>query len=128
MGTTASSFSTRSNAKRAAERMIGKGTAPERNYALHGREGRFEIVWKRAPVITESIQTANAQSNQNGRDHLPEKESEARPSPGCSGIFREPASGLTKRREIRNRPRSPGPIEKLGGKGRHHRSMASTPR
>jgi len=90
MGTTASSFSTRSNAKRAAERMIGKGTAPELNYALHGREGRFEIVWKRAPIITESIQTANAQSNQNGRGHLPEKESEARPSPACSGIFREP--------------------------------------
>jgi hypothetical protein len=89
MDTTASSFSTRSNAKRAAERMIGKGTAPERNYALQGREGRFEIVWKRAPITTESTQTANAQSNQYDRSHMPQQESEPRQSPGGSGIFRE---------------------------------------
>jgi hypothetical protein len=49
MDDTASSFSTRSNAKRAAEQMIAKGTAPAVDYGIKPRDdGRFEIVWKAA--------------------------------------------------------------------------------
>jgi hypothetical protein len=51
-------FTQRNNAKRAAERMIDKGTAPSIDYKLHEREdGRIEIVWKagEAPT-TEQIE------------------------------------------------------------------------
>ena len=49
METTATSFSTRSNAKRAAEQMIAKGVAPAVDYGIERRDnGRFEIVWKTA--------------------------------------------------------------------------------
>ena len=50
MDTTASTFTARGNAKRAAERMIANGTAPAIYYDIRPREdGRFEIVWKDAP-------------------------------------------------------------------------------
>jgi hypothetical protein len=46
MDTTAT-FSNRSNAKRAAEKMIANGTAPAVDYGFKPRDdGRFEIVWK----------------------------------------------------------------------------------
>jgi hypothetical protein len=49
MDTTAS-FSSRSNAKRAAEKMLAAGTAPSVDYGFKPREdGRFEIVWQTAP-------------------------------------------------------------------------------
>jgi hypothetical protein len=51
MDETASSvtFSSRSNAKRAAEKMITAGTAPAIDYGIRPREdGRFEITWKTA--------------------------------------------------------------------------------
>jgi hypothetical protein len=49
METTATSFSTRSNAKRAAEQMIAKGVTPAVDYGIERRDnGRFEIVWKTA--------------------------------------------------------------------------------
>jgi hypothetical protein len=39
-------FSSRSNAKRAADTAIGKGTVPNVDYEIHPRDdGRFEIVW-----------------------------------------------------------------------------------
>jgi hypothetical protein len=44
MDPTASSFSTRSNAKRAAEQMIAKGTALAVDYNVKPSNGRFEIV------------------------------------------------------------------------------------
>jgi hypothetical protein len=47
-------FTKRNNAKRAAERMIGKGTAPSIDYKLHELEdGRIEIQWKAGVVTTE---------------------------------------------------------------------------
>ena len=47
MDTTASSFTLRKNAKRAAEAMIRKGTAPAIDYGIKPSDnGRFEIVWK----------------------------------------------------------------------------------
>jgi hypothetical protein len=43
-------FTQRSNAKRAAERMIATGTAPAVDYGIKPRDdGGFEIVWKTAP-------------------------------------------------------------------------------
>ena len=49
MDTTASSFTARNNAKRAAEKMIANGKAPAVDYGIRPRDdGRFEIVWKTA--------------------------------------------------------------------------------
>jgi hypothetical protein len=60
MDTTASSFTVRGNAKRAAERMIANGTAPAIYYDIRPREyGRFEIVWKDAPTTGE-VEAENA--------------------------------------------------------------------
>jgi hypothetical protein len=53
MNTTATTFSSGSNAKRAAEAMIAKGTAPALDYGIKQREdGRFEIIWKTAASTT----------------------------------------------------------------------------
>src|SRR3954454_10411561 len=50
MDTTAT-FTLRKNAKRAAEAMIRKGTAPAIDYSIkHSDYGRFEIVWKTAKI------------------------------------------------------------------------------
>jgi hypothetical protein len=53
-----SNFSTRSNAKRAAEKMIGNGTAPAVDYRIKPRDdGRFEIEWKTNPApATEAVE------------------------------------------------------------------------
>jgi hypothetical protein len=54
MDTTASSFTARNDAKRAAEKMIANGKAPAVNYGIRPRDdGRFEIVWKTAPTTGE---------------------------------------------------------------------------
>ncbi len=54
MDTTASSFTARNNAKRAAEKMIANGKAPAVDYGIRPRDdGRFEIVWKTAPTTGE---------------------------------------------------------------------------
>jgi hypothetical protein len=54
MDTTASSFRARKNAKRAAEKMIADGKAPAVDYGIRPRDdGRFEIVWKKAPTNGE---------------------------------------------------------------------------
>src|ERR1700719_2191469 len=51
MDTTASSFTLRKNAKRAAEAMIRKGTAPAVDYGIKpSDDGRFEIVWQSAKI------------------------------------------------------------------------------
>ena len=59
MGTT-STFTLRKNAKRAAEAMIRKGTAPAIDYSIkHCDDGRFEIVWKTAKTTptTDEVET-----------------------------------------------------------------------
>src|ERR1700745_3903876 len=54
MDTTASSFTARKNAKRAAEKMIANGKAPAVDYGIKpSDDGRFEIVWKTAPTTGE---------------------------------------------------------------------------
>jgi len=83
MDTTATSFSTRSNAKRAAEQMSAKGVAPAADYGIERRDnGRFEIVWKTALAFAEA---PRAQANQTCGDHMLEKgEGEGRPNTGPS--------------------------------------------
>jgi hypothetical protein len=59
MDTTASSFTARNNAKRAAEKMITNGKAPAVDYGIRPRDdGRFEIVWKTVPTIRSPAATA----------------------------------------------------------------------
>jgi hypothetical protein len=69
MDTTVSSFTLRKNAKRAAEAMIRKGTAPAIDYGIRpSANGRFEIVWKTAkaaPATDEvEIQLAEASADE----------------------------------------------------------------
>jgi hypothetical protein len=90
MDTTTSSFSTRSNAKRAAEQMIGKGTAPGAKYWIEQRaNGRFEIVWKTVAITNEAIPSAKAQPSQTNRGHTLEGETRPHPNPGASEIGAE---------------------------------------
>jgi hypothetical protein len=50
---TCSTFSSRSNAKRAAEKLLAGGTAPAVDYRIKERkDGRFEITWRTTPVST----------------------------------------------------------------------------
>src|SRR5947209_11635895 len=57
MDSTASSFTLRKNAKRAAEAMIRKGTAPAVDYGIKpSNNGRFEIVWKIAETAPTTYQ------------------------------------------------------------------------
>ena len=69
MDTTASSFTLRKNAKRAAEAMIRKGTAPAVDYGITpGDDGRFEIDWntaKTAPTTDQvGTEIADASADQ----------------------------------------------------------------
>lgn len=67
MTDTAVSYSNRANARRAAEKMIGDGTAPAVDYGIKPRDdGRFEVVWKTgngAPATTEEIETEITTTN-----------------------------------------------------------------
>jgi hypothetical protein len=65
MDTTASSFTLRKNAKRAAEAMIRKGTAPAVDYGIEPSDnGRFEIDWKTAKIApaTGEVETEIAEA------------------------------------------------------------------
>src|SRR5437868_5943607 len=66
MDSTASSFTVRKNAKRAAEAMIRKGTAPAVDYDIEPSDnGRFEIVWKtaKAAPATDEVETQLAEAS-----------------------------------------------------------------
>jgi hypothetical protein len=66
MDSTASSFTLLKNAKRAAEAMIRKGTAPAIDYDINPSDnGRFEIVWKtaRAAPTNEEIEIEIAEAS-----------------------------------------------------------------
>jgi hypothetical protein len=66
MDTTVSSFTLRKNAKRAAEAMIRKGTAPAIDYDIKpSANGRFEIVWRtaKAAPATDEVETQLAEAS-----------------------------------------------------------------
>ena len=92
MDTTASSFTARNNAKRAAEKMIANGKAPAVDYGIRPRDdGRFVIVWKTAPTTGEveaEIATAASAAedghyNTNPRLSVNEDPSDALPNAGA---------------------------------------------
>src|SRR5437764_13397652 len=65
MDSTACSFTLRKNAKRAAEAMIRKGTAPAVDYGIKpSANGRFEIDWKTAKTApaTDEVETEIAEA------------------------------------------------------------------
>jgi hypothetical protein len=89
MDTTAT-FTLHKNAKRAAEAMIRKGTAPAIDYSIkHSDGGRFEIVWKNAkaaPTIGEvETEITEASADQPAA-------SEADPAPQLAPAPTEPAA------------------------------------
>src|SRR3984893_6842923 len=92
MDTTASSFTARNNAKRAAEKMIANGKAPAVNYGIRPRDdGRFEIVWKTAPttgeveaeIATAATAAEDGHYNTNPRFSVNEDPSDAPPNAGA---------------------------------------------
>jgi hypothetical protein len=94
MDTTASNFTLRKNAKRAAEAMIRNGTAPAVDYGIAPRDnGRFEIVWntaKTAPTTDEvGTEIADASADQPAAA-LP-TEAASQPAPAAT----EPAPALS---------------------------------
>src|SRR5438067_10730025 len=120
MDTTASSFTARNNARRAAEKMIANGKAPAVDYGIRPRDdGRFEIVWKTAPTTGEveaDIATA-ASANEDPSDAPPNAGAEEVAAatgnePAASSV---PASGAPERDNkwpdgtrvmVRNKPKS----------------------
>ena len=73
MDTTASSFTLHKNAKRAAEAMIRKGTAPAVDYGIKpSGDGRFEIVWKSAKTGKAAIDRFGCVGMTNGTSPAPQ--------------------------------------------------------
>jgi hypothetical protein len=90
MGTTAT-FTLRKNAKRAAEAMIRKGTAPAIDYSIkHSDDGRFEILWKtaRTALTTGEVETEITAASA----HQPGAASEAEPASQLVPAATEPAT------------------------------------
>jgi hypothetical protein len=86
MDTTASSFTLRKNAERAAQAMIRKGTAPAVDYGIKSRDdGRFEIVWKigKTAPTTDEVETeiAEASADQPAAASPTEAATQPAPSP-----------------------------------------------
>src|SRR5438270_6727022 len=90
MDTTASSFTARNNAKRAAEKMIANGQAPAVDSGIRRRDdGRFEIVSKTVPTTGEveteiAAATTAAEDSTNPRLSVNEDPSDAPPNAGAA--------------------------------------------
>jgi hypothetical protein len=94
MDSTASNFTLRKNAKRAAEAMIRKGTAPAVEYGIKlSDDGRFEIVWKIAKPAqtTDEVETEIAETLAD--QPAAESPTEAAPQPAPAAT--EPAPALS---------------------------------
>ena len=91
MDTTASRFTLRKNAKRAAEAMIRKGTAPAVDYRIEpSANERFEIVWKTAKtaLTTGEVETELAEGSAGQPAAASPTEAAAQPAPAAT----EPAT------------------------------------
>src|ERR1700722_2773001 len=87
MDTTASSFTLRKNAKRAAEAMIRKGTAPAVDYDINpSGNGRFEIVWKtvKAAPTTDEVETEIAEASADQPAAASQTEAAPEPAPALT--------------------------------------------
>ena len=84
MDTTASRFTLRKNAERAARTMIRKGTAPAVDYGIKSSDDGFEIVWKIANTAptTDEVETeiAEASADQPAAASLAEAGSQPAPA------------------------------------------------
>jgi hypothetical protein len=79
----------RKNAKRAAEAMIRKGTAPAVDYGIKPSDnGRFEIVWKMAktPPATDEVKTQPAEASGSQPAAAWPTEAALQPAPGATEI------------------------------------------
>ena len=99
MDTTASRFTLRKNAERAARTMIRKGTAPAVDYGIKSSDDGFEIVWKIAKTAptTDEVETeiAEASAEQPAAASLAEAPSLPAPSatePETANAAPQPAS------------------------------------
>src|SRR5689334_12510412 len=91
MDTTASSFTLRKNAKRAAEAMIRNGTAPAVDYDINpSGNGRFEIVWKtvKAAPTADEVETEIAEASADQPEAVSPTEATSQPAPAVT----EPAT------------------------------------
>ncbi|HEY1982136.1 MAG TPA: hypothetical protein VGH13_18845, partial [Xanthobacteraceae bacterium] len=91
MDTTASSFTLRKNAKRAAGAMIRKGTAPAVAYVIKPSDnGRFEIVWKIAKTAptTDEVESEIAEASADQPAVSSTTEAASQPAPAAT----EPAT------------------------------------
>src|SRR5436305_1626674 len=89
MDTTASSFTLRKNAKRAAEAMIRKGTAPAVDYGIRpSDDGRFEIVWKsvKAAPTSDEVETEIAEPPANQPAAASPTEAASQPAPAATEL------------------------------------------
>ena len=87
MDTTASSFTLRKNAKRAAEAMIRKGIAPAVDYGIKlSDDGRFEIVWKIAmsAPTTDEVETEIAEASADQPAAALPTEAASQPAPAAT--------------------------------------------
>src|SRR5438270_13851422 len=94
MDSTASSFTLRKNAKRAAEAMIRKGTAPAVDYGIKPSDnGRFEIIWKTAKTApaTDEVKTEIAEALADEPAAALPTEAASQPAPTAT----EPAPALS---------------------------------
>jgi hypothetical protein len=99
MDTTASRFTLRKNAERAARAMIRKGTAPAVDYGIKSSDDGFEIVWKiakTAPTTDEvEIEIAEASAEQPAAASLAEAASQPAPAatePATANAAPQPTS------------------------------------
>ena len=94
MDSTASNFTLRKNAKRAAEAMIRKGTAPAVEYGIKlSDDGRFEIAWKIAKPAqtTDEVETEIAEASADQPAAASPTEAASQPAP----VATEPALALS---------------------------------
>src|SRR5437868_10498551 len=94
MDSTASSFTLRKNAKRAAEAMIRRGTAPAVDYCIKPSDnGRFEIVWKiaQAAPTTDEVEIKIAEASADQPEAASQTEDASQRAPAAT----EPATTQT---------------------------------
>jgi hypothetical protein len=93
MDTTASRFTLRKNAERAARAMIRKGTAPAVDYGIKSSDDGFEIVWKIAKTAptTDEIETEIAEASAEQPAAASLAEAASQPAPAAT----EPAPALS---------------------------------
>jgi hypothetical protein len=87
MDTTASSFTLRKNAKRAAEAIIRTGTAPAVDYYINpSGNGRFEIVWKtvKAAPTSDEVETEIAEASADQPAAASPTEAASQPAPAAT--------------------------------------------